>query len=121
MNRAAIWSSTPQLYADLPSVPAAIVALPVGNWTATERCEMMRAYERLLRDVSSAQWAEGLSDQGEPWFAIYDDDTAATIIHFARIGEAYVASTPCGACHLVTERLANAVCGFLDYWSCPDS
>lgn len=68
------------------------------NWSAQELAEFYRVEAALIQAGLRVTSAQGLSDEGEPWFVfcrVGDDDV---IIHFARINGCYVISAPayCG-------------------------
>src|SRR5580692_1141415 len=68
------------------------------NWSAQELAEFYRVEAALIQAGLRLTSAQGLTDEGEPWFVFCragDDDV---IIHFARINGRYVISAPayCG-------------------------
>lgn len=62
---------------------------PDGDWTSGERARLAELAERLMAGGARVQLAYGLSDEGDPWCVIQDDQDEV-LIHVARIGGKFV-------------------------------
>ncbi|MCI3132929.1 hypothetical protein [Phenylobacterium aquaticum] len=62
---------------------------PDGDWTSGERARLGELAERLAARGTRVKAAYGVSDQGDPWCVIQDDEDEV-LIHIARIDGAFV-------------------------------
>jgi len=62
---------------------------PDGDWSSGERARLGELAERLAARGARVRAAYGVSDQGDPWCVIQDDDDEV-LIHIARIDGAFV-------------------------------
>lgn len=62
---------------------------PDGDWTSGERARLGELAERLAARGARVRAAYGVTDQGDPWCVIQDDEDEV-LIHIARIDGAFV-------------------------------
>ena len=55
-----------------------------------------------------------MTDEGEPWFAIYDAQSGEVVTHFARIGGSYIVCAPFLKSSLRGRVLCELIGRFLD-------
>jgi len=63
----------------------------VQDWSNAELAELYRVVDILSRAGVAIDTDKGLSDEGDPWFVFCRADTGDVIVHFARIGNQFVA------------------------------
>ncbi|WP_369059267.1 calcium-binding protein [Caulobacter sp. 73W] len=63
----------------------------VGDWTAREKAELLRLRAELAHTGLPFETASGVSDDGAPWFIIFQPDSDEVLVHVARIKGAFVA------------------------------
>jgi len=59
----------------------------------------------------------GMTDEGDPWFAFFEPESGEMVAHFARIGGEFVVCAPFLDRPLTGRVLSNLVARFLD--RCP--
>ncbi|WP_304217874.1 hypothetical protein [Phenylobacterium aquaticum] len=62
---------------------------PDGDWTSGERARLGELADRLATGGARVKAAYGVSDEGDPWCVIQDEDDEV-LIHIARIGGGFV-------------------------------
>jgi hypothetical protein len=68
-----------------------VVSFRRGNWTAAEREELYALARCFTRKGLRASPWTGVSDEGDPWFAIVNPTNHATLIHVTRTALGYAA------------------------------
>lgn len=61
-----------------------------GTWTNQEIAEVYRCLDMFARHGLSVEAASGLSEEGDPWFAIEETSTGDAVLHIARIDGFFV-------------------------------
>lgn len=61
-----------------------------GYWTNQEKAELFRLAEELSGQGSGVETATGISDNGDPWFIVYDAASGDVLVHVARIAGKFV-------------------------------
>lgn len=61
-----------------------------GYWTNQEKAELFRLAEELSGPGTGVETATGISDNGDPWFIVYDAVTGDVLVHVARIAGKFV-------------------------------
>lgn len=61
-----------------------------GYWTNQEKAELFRLAEETAAQGSGIETASGISDNGDPWFIVYEAATGDVLVHVARIGGKFV-------------------------------
>lgn len=61
-----------------------------GYWTNQEKAELFRLAEETAAQGSGIETASGVSDNGDPWFIVYEATTGDVLVHVARIGGKFV-------------------------------
>ena len=65
-----------------------------GDWTSDDLAQLHRTAS-VLRYLGRPLEADGgMTDEGEPWFAIYHAQSGEVVTHFARIDGAYIVCAP---------------------------
>ncbi len=63
----------------------------VGDWSDREKAELLRLRAELAHGGLPFETASGVSDDGAPWFIIFQPDSDEVLVHVARIKGAFVA------------------------------
>lgn len=63
----------------------------VGDWSDREKAELLRLRAELAHGGLPFETASGVSDDGAPWFIIFQPDSDEVLVHIARIKGAFVA------------------------------
>ncbi|MET0339043.1 MAG: hypothetical protein ABW063_14920, partial [Caulobacter sp.] len=63
----------------------------VGDWNEREKAELLRLRAELAHTGLPFETASGVSDDGAPWFIIFQPDSDEVLVHVARIKGAFVA------------------------------
>jgi hypothetical protein len=66
----------------------------LGDWTEDDLAHLRRAAGALRCLEHSLDTDGGLTDEGEPWFAVYHTMSGEVVAHFARISGRYIACAP---------------------------
>lgn len=61
-----------------------------GAWTNQEIADVYRCLDMFARHGLTVEAASGMSEEGDPWFAIEDTSTGDALIHIARIDGFFV-------------------------------
>jgi Ca2+-binding RTX toxin-like protein len=61
-----------------------------GYWTNQEKAELFRLAEETAAQGSGIETASGVSDNGDPWFIVYEATSGDVLVHVARIGGKFV-------------------------------
>lgn len=61
-----------------------------GSWTNQEIADVYRCLDMFARHGLSVEAASGMSEEGDPWFAIEDTSSGDALIHIARIDGFFV-------------------------------
>jgi hypothetical protein len=65
-----------------------------GDWTGHDLAQLHRAAS-VLRHLGRPLEADGgMTDEGEPWFAVYHAQSGEVVTHFARIDGWYIVCAP---------------------------
>jgi hypothetical protein len=83
-------------------------------WTKDDLAQLHRAAGALRHFGRSLETDGGVTDEGEPWFAICHVESGDVITHFARIGGAYVVCAPFLRGSLRGRTLSELIERFLD-------
>lgn len=75
-------------------VRLADVRLHRRDWTNQELAQLHRLVIGLRSLGLCFETDRGMSDEGDPWFAFYDDGSDEVFAHFARISGSFVACAP---------------------------
>ncbi len=67
---------------------------PPRPWSEQELAEFYRVQASLNRAGLSVGYESGTSDEGDPWFVFFREDTGEVIAHFARINGGFLADSP---------------------------
>lgn len=65
---------------------------PPRNWTNQELAELYRVHDVLNQAGMAVQMDSGLSDEGDPWFIFFHEESQEVIAHFARIDGQIIAA-----------------------------
>ena len=85
-----------------------------GDWTSDDLAQLHRAAS-VLRLLGRPLEADGgLTDEGEPWFAIYHAQSGEVVTHFARIDGSYIVCAPFLKGSLRGHVLCELIGHFLD-------
>lgn len=63
---------------------------PSGNWSNQNLADVYRCIDQFARHGIVLEAASGLSEEGDPWFALEDVASGDAVIHIARIDGFYV-------------------------------
>lgn len=85
-----------------------------GDWTSDDLAQLHRA-AGALRHLGRPLEADcGMTDEGEPWFAIYHAQSGEVVTHFARIDGSYIVCAPFLKNSLRGRVLCELIGRFLD-------
>lgn len=65
-----------------------------NNWSNQDLAEVYRCIDQLARHGIAVEAASGLSEEGDPWFALEEINSGEALIHIARIDGFYVVHIP---------------------------
>ena len=65
-----------------------------GNWSRDDLTQLQQAAGTLRYPGCALGTDSGVTDEGEPWFAIYHAQSGEVVTHFARISGTYVVCAP---------------------------
>lgn len=65
-----------------------------GNWSRDDLAQLQHAAGALRYPGCALDTDSGLTDEGEPWFAVYHAESGEVVTHFARINGTCVACAP---------------------------
>jgi hypothetical protein len=84
------------------------------GWSKQEVSHLHRAASVLWRGGVSLETDSGVTDEGDPWFVFCDAESGDVLVHFARIGGAYVVCAPLLDGSLTARVLPELVDRFLE-------
>ena len=84
-----------------------------GCWSAPERIQIERI-RYLCEKCPQMEFDGGLTDEGDPWFIVYDCERKQIVIHIARIDRRYVIVRASRPKPLTVASLSAAVNAALD-------
>jgi hypothetical protein len=64
------------------------------GWTSDDLAQLHRAATALRHPGRPLEADGGMTDEGEPWFAIYHVQSGEVVTHFARIDDSYIVCAP---------------------------
>src|SRR5262245_39519087 len=85
-----------------------------GGWTSGDRAQLNRAASTLRHLGSALETDDGMTDEGEPWFAIYHAQSGEVVTHFAKIGGMHIVCAPFLKASLRGRVLSELIGDFLD-------
>ena len=85
-----------------------------GDWTSDDLAQLDRAASALRHPGRPLEADGGLTDEGEPWFAVYHAQSGEVVTHFARIDGSYIVCAPFLKGSLRGRVLCELVSRFLD-------
>lgn len=85
-----------------------------GGWTSDDLAQLHRAASALRHPGRPLEADGGLTDEGEPWFAVYHAQSGEVAAHFARIDGSYIVCAPFLKVSLRGRILCELIGRFLD-------
>jgi hypothetical protein len=85
-----------------------------GDWTSGDLAQLHRAASALRYPGRPLEADGGITDEGEPWFAIYHAQSGEVVTHFARIDGSYIVCAPFLKSSLRGRVLCELIGRFLD-------
>jgi hypothetical protein len=87
------------------------------DWSKGEFGDLQRAAHLVRKLGISIETDYGVTDEGEPWFAICDATSDEVLVHFCRAHERYIACAPFLESSLVGHTFADLIERFLDRYA----
>src|ERR1044072_8432548 len=85
-----------------------------GDWTSEDLAQLHRAASALRHPGLSLEVDGGVTDEGEPWFAVCHAQSGEVAAHFARIDGSYIVCAPFLKSSLRGRVLCELIGRFLD-------
>lgn len=89
------------------------------DWSLFELCIFDQARRNLKQRGLDVDAEFGITDEYEPWL-VFCDDEGQVIVHFARLGQTYVACVPFGDDGTIGNVLSEVVRTFLERLAMPN-
>ena len=87
-----------------------------GDWTSDDLAQLHRAASALRHPGRPLEADGGMTDEGEPWFAVYYAQSGEVLAHFARIDGSYIVCALFLKGSLRGRVLCELIGRFLDYY-----